>query len=354
MSRSIIAAVIASVMQFSLLCAGSKVGIAAEVDRILTSEDHAAKADADAREANQREKQDTQHKEADLLEMPAVRHCLGLQSLQDLEAGAPPRTNGDPFSDLVDEQKQELEKLEEALNDKSDALIRCVTRLRAPSGVGPVGPQGDVARVSGLPSPEGFVESSALVPGLRVQALVGHASDTRLVGVYLQPDDLSALLHKAEDKVSILNTPIFCRAYVIHEFTTEDDAKRFFRSFVASAKKESSRPFDLDDPEVKRIIQGYIDATKQQLGQQVELTGATDLGSIVDTDQDFGLSTIAAMKNQTSRGEIAVPVAGSVVWVRRGKQVLEMSAVAQFSGQASIGRAKDVVLKWMKAASGPE
>jgi hypothetical protein len=57
------------------------------------------------------------------------------------------------------------------------------------------------------------------------------------------------MMRGAEYRVSILRVPIFCRAYVIHESATEDDANAIFRALVADAMKESSRQFILDDPE---------------------------------------------------------------------------------------------------------
>jgi hypothetical protein len=195
-----------------------------------------------------------------------------------------------------------------------------------------------------LPPPSGFVESSTLVPALKEQALLGHPAGTRLLGVYLLPDELSAIMHGAEERMSI-----FCRAYVIHESATEDDAKAFFRALVTNAKKDGSRPFSLDDPEKKRIIQGYVDATKQKRGQSVGLTGATILGSIVDTDAAYGQLMVVAGKAQTARGEIAIPMTSALAWVRHGNQILEMSDVAQFTGQDSIDLAKGVVTNWVKA-----
>jgi len=195
-----------------------------------------------------------------------------------------------------------------------------------------------------VPPPQGFVESSTLVPVLKERALLGHPAGTQLVGVYLLPDELSAIMHSAEEQLSI-----FCRAYVIHESATEDDAKAFFRMLVASAKEEGSKPFVLDDPESKRIVQHYIDATKQKLGEQVGLVGATILGSIVDTDDAYGGSMVVAATAQTSQGEIAIPLTGSVAWVRRGKQILEMSDLAQFTGRDSIILAVTTVTNWVKA-----
>ncbi len=195
-----------------------------------------------------------------------------------------------------------------------------------------------------VPSPNGFVESSTLVPVLKDQALLGHPAGTRLIGVYLLPDEVSAIMHGAEARMSI-----FCRAYVIHESATEDDAKAYFRALVTSAKNEGSKPFSLDDPDSKRIVQGYIDATKQKQGQSVGFTGVTILGSIVDTDEAYGTSMVVAGKAQTDQGEIAIPMTGAVAWVRHGNQILEMSDLAQFTGQDSIALADGVVTNWVKA-----
>lgn len=195
-----------------------------------------------------------------------------------------------------------------------------------------------------VPSPYGFVESSTLVPILKDQALLGHPAGTRLIGVYLLPDELSAIMHGAEERMLI-----FCRAYVIHESATEDDARAFFRVLVTNAKNDVSKPFSLDDPDNKRIIQAYIDAAKRKLGQSVGFTGVTILGSIVDTVEAYGASMVVAGKAQTDQGEIAIPMTGAVAWVRRGTQILEMSDLAQFTGQDSISLADGVVTKWLKA-----
>lgn len=104
-----------------------------------------------------------------------------------------------------------------------------------------------------VPSPNGFVKSSTLVPVLKDQALLGHPGSTQLIGVYLLPDELSAIMHGAEERMSI-----FCRAYLIHESATEDSAKAYFQALVTNAKNEGSKPFSFDDPDNKRIIQGYI------------------------------------------------------------------------------------------------
>ena len=198
-----------------------------------------------------------------------------------------------------------------------------------------------------LPPPSGFVESSTLVPFLKDRALTGHPAGERLIGMYLLPDELSAMMHGGEERMSI-----FCRAYLIHESATEDDATAYFRAQVAYAKKDASKPFNLNDPGNKGVIQGYIDATKRKFGQSVGVTGATILGSIIDTDEAYGASMIAAYQAQFGHGgEIAIPVTSAVAWVRRRNQILNMSCSAQFTGQDSLALANGVVTNWVKASA---
>jgi hypothetical protein len=195
-----------------------------------------------------------------------------------------------------------------------------------------------------VPLPEGFVESSSLVPALRDQALIGHPSGTRLIGVYLLPDELANILHGGSEHMTI-----FCRAYVTGEFGSEEEAKAFFRRMTAGAKQEASKKFDPSDPDVSRIIQRYIDATKERQGQTVSMTGATSLGSILETEDIYASSMIVVMSAETEQGQVSIPIAAAVAWVRLGKQVLELSDLAQFLGGQSIITANSVVLDWVKA-----
>jgi hypothetical protein len=73
----------------------------------------------------------------------------------------------------------------------------------------------------------------------------------------------------------------------------------------------------------------------------------TILGSIVDTDEAYGASMIVAGKAQTEQGEIAIPMTGAVAWIRRGKQILEMSDLAQFTGKDSVALAANTVTNWV-------
>jgi hypothetical protein len=195
-----------------------------------------------------------------------------------------------------------------------------------------------------VPSPEGFIESSTLVPALRDQALMGHPAGTRLIGVYLLPNELANILHGAPERMTI-----FCHAYITDQFGSEDEAKAFFRRMVMAAKQEQSKKFDPSDPDVSRILQPYVDITKQHQGQTVSITGATFLGSIVETEEIYATSLISVMSAQTEQDQVSIPVTAAVAWVRRGKQILELSDLAQFQGSQSILSANGVVTEWVKA-----
>jgi hypothetical protein len=195
-----------------------------------------------------------------------------------------------------------------------------------------------------IPSPKGFIESSNLVPALKDQALLGHPKRTRVIGVYLLPDELASIMHGAPQHMTI-----FCRAYVNDEFGSPDEAKAFFRQLVVGAKKEQSNKFDLTDPDVGRIVQRYVDATKERQGQSVNMIGATFLGSILETEDIYAMSVIVSTSAQTDQGQVLIPLTGAVAWIRRGNQILELSDIAQFKESKSIETANGVILEWVEA-----
>ena len=200
-----------------------------------------------------------------------------------------------------------------------------------------------------LPIPAGFVESSSLVPGLKEQALLGHSAQTRLIGVYLLPDELAKIMRGTPGPITIL-----CRAYLIDEFGSDDDAKASFDRMVASAKQEASTKFDLSDPGTRRIIQRYLDVTREAEGTSVQISGAMILGSILETQDAFATSIIAAASVQTDYRQTPVPLATAVAWLRNRKQILELSDVAQFRGNESIATVNDIMLDWIKASNAAE
>ncbi|MGJ4951838.1 hypothetical protein [Bradyrhizobium sp. HKCCYLS20291] len=195
-----------------------------------------------------------------------------------------------------------------------------------------------------IPSPTGFIESSSLVPSLRDQALLGHPARTRLIGVYLLPDELADIMRGAPQHMTI-----FCRAYINDEFASQDEAKAFFRRMIANAKQENSYKLDLASPTTRRIIQSYETATQERQGQSVKLTGSTILGSILETEDIFATAVIVSASAQTSQGQILIPLTGAVGWVRWRNQVLELSNTAQFTGSKSITATSNILLEWLNA-----
>ena len=106
----------------------------------------------DARRANRLYAEDMRRKDADLLEMPTVRYCLGLRSLEEIgDEPLPSSKTGNPFDAFVEASKQEYQKLEAALDDKSGALDNCLSRIRAAGGLVFVDPAREIARVNRIP-----------------------------------------------------------------------------------------------------------------------------------------------------------------------------------------------------------
>ena len=140
-----------------------------------------------------------------------------------------------------------------------------------------------------VPVPQGFVESSSLVPVLKAQALQGRSARARLIGIYLLPAELANILHG-----TLQHLTIFCRAYVNDEFRSPEEAKELFRGMIGILKRDQPRSFDLLDPEVSRIVQRYVDLTKRPQAPFVNMIGAVTLGSILDTDDIYAMSMIVS------------------------------------------------------------
>jgi len=190
-----------------------------------------------------------------------------------------------------------------------------------------------------VPSPQGFVESSTLVPALKEQALIGQPEGKRVIGVYLLPAEVSALMHGTSRGLSI-----YCRAYVIRESATEEDAKTFFQSAVASMKRSYAQPFDPNSPETKQMLRPYINYAEKK-GLSLGVAGLTNLGSIMETSDVLAGAAIGELSTET--GPISVNSAFALI--RDGKDVLELTVGAQFEDQDSITRADNVLKNWVKA-----
>jgi hypothetical protein len=166
-----------------------------------------------------------------------------------------------------------------------------------------------------VPSPQGFVESSTLVPALKEQALIGQPQGKRVIGVYLLPAEQSALMQGTSQGLSI-----YCRAYVVHEYATEEGAKTVFQSDVVSMKKSFAKPFDPNSPEDKRMLRPFNDyAEKKSLS--VGVTEATNLGSIMETSDVLAVVGIVTFSTETG----PISVIGANALIRDGKHILELT-----------------------------
>jgi hypothetical protein len=109
----------------------------------------------DARRANRLYEGDVMREDAELLENPTVRYCLALRSLEEIgNEPLPSSKTGNPFDayqKLNEASKQEYQKLEAALDDKSGALDNCLSRIRAAGGLVFVDPAHEMARVNRIP-----------------------------------------------------------------------------------------------------------------------------------------------------------------------------------------------------------
>lgn len=128
--------------------------LSAECQALLDWEKYAVpkSCSEDARRANRLYAGNMMRKDAELLEMPSVRYCSGLRSLEEIgDEPLPSSKTGNPFDAFVEASKQEYQKLEAAVDDKSGALDNCISRIRAAGGLVFVDPAHEIARVNRIP-----------------------------------------------------------------------------------------------------------------------------------------------------------------------------------------------------------
>src|SRR5438270_11235147 len=78
-----------------------------------------------------------------------------------------------------------------------------------------------------VPTPQGFIEASALSVNIRNGALTGHSASQKLIGIYYQPDTLAKILNTGASEPSPL-----CTAYIDGEFDSETTADAHFKQLV--------------------------------------------------------------------------------------------------------------------------
>jgi hypothetical protein len=192
-----------------------------------------------------------------------------------------------------------------------------------------------------VPSPDGFIEASALSSSIKSQAMAGHLSSEKLIGVYFRPDDLANLLKSNESGALPM-----CRAYVMAELESEEAAEREFKAIAANAKREGQGRFDPNDPATSRILKRFEDAANRGNGE-ASVAGATVLGSLNDTDRSYASSVIAAYSVRSPQGAGTLVLANAVAWLRLRKQIIQLSATYRFDGQASITKANETLTNWL-------
>ena len=110
-----------------------------------------ASCNDEVRKANTRYKEEIDLQIERLLATPDVRFCLGLRSEEEKESGPPPGWTGNRFEAIEAEYDEDQRKLQAALDDRSEALKKCVTRIRAAGGLVFVDPAHEMARANRIP-----------------------------------------------------------------------------------------------------------------------------------------------------------------------------------------------------------
>jgi hypothetical protein len=132
-----------------------------------------------------------------------------------------------------------------------------------------------------------------------------------------------------------------------------DRAERRNNPFAVWSLTPSSKRkrVDLDNPDTHRIIKQYEDAAKERLDQSVHIAGATVLGSILDSEDVYAVSVIVIGTAEIEGKQTTVPISTSTAWIRRGKQVIELSDLEPFEGSKSINDANNILVEWVRAFS---
>jgi hypothetical protein len=194
-----------------------------------------------------------------------------------------------------------------------------------------------------VPSPQGFVEASALSPTIRRNALAGHLPSEKLIGIYYQPDALAEILRDGTTAPS----PIYT-AYVQREFESVSAADTYFRELVQNAKKDEKQKFDRNDPAIDRILNNYEKAAKGLgNGTTITVNGATTLGELSEGSNFYSGSLISAYQWSNGTQSAVMTFASAVAWMRLGTRVIKLSATYPFIGKQSIIEANGALLNWV-------
>ena len=196
-----------------------------------------------------------------------------------------------------------------------------------------------------VPSPEGFIEGSALSADIKKLGLAGQSPSGKLIGVYYQPDTLAKIL-----KQGYYTEPApFCQAQVQREFNSAEEARQNFKDLVTNAKKESTTKFDRNDPAIDRIWKHYEDAANNLARDEaLSVNGATALGDLAETDTFYANSSIISYSLSDKQHTSTLPVASAFGWILIGRRILGISAIYPLVDKQSITVANDTLMTWLK------
>jgi hypothetical protein len=195
-----------------------------------------------------------------------------------------------------------------------------------------------------IPTPSGFIEASGLSDALSRSGASGLAPSAKLLGLYYPTNAVAEIL-------AIGSTPVcpFGKAVMQREFKSVSEAQKAFGTLVTNAKKESSKPFDGNDPVVKRLLKNYEDAaSKVAPGTQVKVNGTSVLGTLLETEQVFAISMVINYTVSEGGTEVTMPFAVAHVFTRMDKRQVDVSLAYPFRSASDVSLANQKLLEWLK------
>lgn len=193
-----------------------------------------------------------------------------------------------------------------------------------------------------LPAPVGFVEGSRLSPKLVKSALAGLQPSVKLLGLYYETNTLAEIINQGFTKPSP-----FCRALLRKVFDTAPAAQTAFDTLVVNAKKEASAPFDREKPAIKSLFQHYEDSLRKESGTTGKVLGITTLGVLVEQPDSFAMTTLVNLNWSDGQSEITAPFAIVVIWLRVGKEHVDLIVAQPFLSASSVDVANRRALEWV-------
>lgn len=201
------------------------------------------------------------------------------------------------------------------------------------------------SKLIAIPSPSDFIEGSSLSAYIKAIASAGLPPNSKLIGSYYQPDALSEIL-----KTGYAAPSPFGKALIQFDGNSVSEADQYLKKLVMNAKRDESKTFDLNDPDIARILDGYKGATKKiNPSIAISINGMVSLGSIAETDTYYARSLISVFDWTNGAQTVKLPFVSAVSWMRVGKQVIQFSMTYPFDGKESILATNATLINWLKA-----